>query len=71
MPSFVMDKSTTYITAGLGYRYQSFYADLAYVNRNRSALSPPYPANDYTAMPTQSKISNTDNQLVVSLGIKF
>lgn len=71
MPSFVMDKATTYITAGLGYRYQSFYADMAYVNRNRSALYQPYTANDYTALPVQSQISNTDNQLVVSLGIKF
>ncbi|MBO4945275.1 MAG: outer membrane protein transport protein [Muribaculaceae bacterium] len=70
MPSFSMDKSTTYITAGIGYRYQSFYADLAYVNKNQKAIYQPYTANAYTDT-WQSKVSNLDNQLVVSLGVKF
>lgn len=71
MPSFTMDNSTSYITAGLGYRYQAFYADLAYVNRHRTSVFQPYTANDFTDLPTQSKVTNNDNQLVVSIGFKF
>ncbi len=70
-PSFTMDRDTRYITCGIGYRYQSFYADMAYVNRYRQSEFQPYTANDYTPLPVQSKIDNTDSELVLSLGFKF
>ncbi len=39
MPSYTMDKATTYLTCGLGYRYQSFYIDAAYVYKKTRKLN--------------------------------
>lgn len=40
-PAYTFDTSTRYITLGLGYRYQGFYVDLAYVNRYRESTYHP------------------------------
>ena len=37
LPSYTFDKTTQYITCGLGYRYKNFYADAAYVHRSRKS----------------------------------
>lgn len=76
-PSYEFDNSTNYISCGLGYRYQSFYADLAYVYRNRKsewhAFSPSI-GDSYSGSLSGgpvAKVSSTDNQLVLSLGFRF
>lgn len=70
-PQFSLDNSTSYITAGLGYRYQSFYADLAYVNKRYSSEFYPYTSNSYTGITDKTTVTNSNNNIVVSLGFKF
>ncbi len=74
---------TQLYTAGLGYRYNSFYLDLAYVHQTRDshwqAFSsfPCISGNDGYEVPVgapappRAKVSDTRNQLVLSLGFKF
>lgn len=75
-PAYILEKSTQYITCGLGYRYKNFYADLAYVHKQKDAeyhvFSPylSYPANAYVESPT-SKLTFRNNRVVVSLGVRF
>lgn len=77
--SYETDDNTQHITFGIGYRYKKFYTDLAFVHRNRQtdykAYSPVYyyDANYNLAcdFPPTAHISNRDNQIVWSLGIRF
>lgn len=72
-PSYRFDNSTNYITCGLGYRYQHIYVDLAYVYKQMSseyhAYTPDTGANPL--LSPQSKISFTNNQIVLSAGYRF
>lgn len=70
MPAFTMDKSTTYLTCGLGYRYQSFYIDAAYIHKSMKADYRPYTPNDYTST-WLSEITTNNSQLVLTLGLRF
>lgn len=72
--SYTLDDNIQYITAGTGYRYKAFYADFAFVHKKRSseyyAFSPDL--NDgYSVMPPKSKIKDSNNELVFTLGFKF
>ena len=78
-PAYIFDKSTQYITAGIGYRYKNFYADMAYVNKKRESeyhAFTPYTSVDESgnianvASPT-AKLTANSNKIVVSLGIRF
>lgn len=65
--SYTTDNTIQRYTAGIGYRYKSFYADLAYVRTNRQS--------DYlgffdNAAPT-STIKDKNNEVAVSIGFKF
>lgn len=72
IPSYTMDNSAQYITCGLGYRFQNFYADLAYVHKNRnSTFSAFTPSNFSGATPYDAKLTQTDNSFVISMGVKF
>lgn len=72
-PSYEFDNTTDYITAGLGYRYKHFYLDAAYVNRRKTsewhAFSPDIEVP--SASGAQAKLTNYDNQIVLSLGFRF
>lgn len=72
-PSYRFDNDTNYITAGLGYRNKHFYADLAYVYKNMSSEYHAFtPDPENLSMPSpQSKISLTNNQVVLTLGYRF
>lgn len=70
-PSYTFDDETYYITCGLGYRYQNFYADAAYVYRHQSSRWHAYTPNDYTALPPTSDLSASNSQIVFSLGFRF
>lgn len=75
IPSFTFDKSTQYITGGLGYRYKGFYTDLAYVHKMRESeykAFSQYDAvyNQSTLAPT-SKVKDNNNQIVWSIGYRF
>lgn len=72
-PSYQLDNTTDYVTAGIGYHYKHFYLDAAYVYRHQSAdwhaftVDPDYPLDN----GAQAKMTNVNNQVVVSLGFKF
>lgn len=71
IPSYTLDNKTQYITCGIGYRYQNFYADAAYVNKHKSSTFHPWTPNSYTATPPSSEVSNNVNSLVLSIGFRF
>ena len=69
MPAYVFDKSTQYITGGVGYRNKRFYTDLAYVHKKK--------ASEYKAFAPTSRgvqcanITDNNNQIVWSIGYRF
>lgn len=71
-PGYLLDESTNYITAGLGYRVKGFYADLAYVYKTQKATY-----HGFTDDPAslirgpQADMTFNSNQVVLSLGYKF
>ncbi len=78
-PAYTLTDQTYCVTAGLGYRYHGFYADLAYVYRNKeskwngfsSVMVNSYTEDyEYTGAPT-AKLTDVSNHLVLSVGYKF
>lgn len=73
MPNYKMDNSTNYLTCGLGYNFNVFYIDAAYVYKHQSSVYHAYtsdPMNPQIPSPT-SKIGLSNNQIILSLGVKF
>lgn len=73
LPNYTFDDDSYYISFGVGYRYQKFYADLGYQFRHRTAQYHAYtpdPANPGIPSP-QSKLSLENNNIVLSMGFKF
>lgn len=73
MPNYKMDNSTNYITCGLGYNFNHFYIDAAYVHKRMSSeyhAYTPDPANPQIPSPT-AKINLFNNQIILSAGVKF
>lgn len=66
-PSFRMDSSTNYVTCGIGYRYQMFYIDAAYVYRNHKSTLYAWSSPE---SPT-AKISDHDSNIVITAGLRF
>ncbi|MCM1255842.1 MAG: outer membrane protein transport protein [Duncaniella sp.] len=77
LPSFTLDKTTQYITCGLGYRYKNFYADAAFVHRTRHGKYQPFTNYNENAEPYHlviaptAEISDNDNSLVFTVGFRF
>lgn len=74
-PAYAFDNTTQYITCGLGYRYKGFYADMAYVHKNRESTYHPFsPTVDGSVVLDKSpsvKVKDNNNSLVFSVGYKF
>lgn len=72
-PTYQLDNTTDYVTCGLGYRYKHFYIDAAYVYRHQSADWHAFtPDPDFTIdSGAQASMTNTNNQIVLSMGFKF
>ena len=76
-PAYTLNRSTNYVSCGLGYKYKNVYADLAYVYRHRESDYHAY--TDYNENTTPHyliqapKASLTDNnsQIVLTLGLRF
>lgn len=66
IPSLVMEESTNLVSVGLGWRYQMFYIDGAYVYRHRSSTFYPWASSQATA-----KLSDRNSTIVLSAGLKF
>lgn len=73
MPNYRMDNSTNYITCGLGYNFDNFYIDGAYVYKTMSSeyhAYTPDPLHPEIPSPT-SKLTFSNNQIILSAGVKF
>ncbi len=73
MPNYKMDNTTNYITCGLGYNFNSFYIDGAFVHKRMTSeyhAYTPDPANPQIPSPT-SKLTFSNNQIVLSAGVRF
>ncbi|MCM1021924.1 MAG: outer membrane protein transport protein [Muribaculum sp.] len=76
IPSYTLNKSTQYVTVGAGYRFnQHFYADFAYVNRQRKstfhAYSPVIVGQALDQASPSAAVSARDNEFVLTVGYKF
>ena len=72
--AYVFNKTTQYITFGLGYRFGQFYLDAAYAYRNRQAQYTAFSVPDWMeddVDPLTAKVKQYDNNLVLTLGYKF
>jgi hypothetical protein len=73
-PSYFYDKTTQHITAGLGYRYKAFYADLAYVHQYRKgnfhSFSPVQYADGFEP-GNVAEIDTHNNRVSLTLGVRF
>lgn len=70
---YTFNNSTQYITCGLGYRWNNFYTDLAYMHKRIGATYHAYtpdPASPQYPSP-QSDMTFSSNQLVLSCGVRF
>lgn len=73
-PAFTFNKTTQYITCGLGYKFGSFYIDAAYAYRKRSSVYQPFTSftDEYgLAVIPQANMNQNDNNLVLSIGYRF
>lgn len=72
MTDYSFDDATNYITAGIGYRVNGFYADLAYVYKhNKSTWHAFADDPESTIRSPHASMSMTSNQFILSLGYKF
>lgn len=69
-PSYVLNKDINAISLGLGYRYQAFYVDAAYVYRKKTSTYHAYTDYNGVKAPT-ADLTETDNNIVLSVGFKF
>jgi len=76
-PSYTLDRTTNYVTCGLGYKYKNFYADMAYVYRHRKsdyhAFSDYNETIDphYLVQAPKAEITDNNSQIVLTLGFRF
>ncbi len=74
LPNYRVDNGTNYISCGLGYRYQQFYVDMAYVYKNMKSTYHAFTPDVYegTSIPSpQSSISFNNSQIVLTAGFRF
>ncbi len=74
-PAYSFDNTTQYYTCGMGYKYKSFYTDLALVHKYRQSeyhpFSPVVNNGSIVENAPIAKIHDHNNQIVWSMGIRF
>jgi hypothetical protein len=70
-PSYRLDKTTQNVSLGLGYRYQQFYIDAAYVYRNRESKFCAYTNYNGGGEAPTAKLTEDVHSIVFSAGFKF
>ena len=73
-PAYQYDNTVQNITCGAGYRYKSFYADLAYVHKIRESVYNAFsPINDdFGYEPNVSAdVKDNNNRISLTLGVRF
>lgn len=69
-PSYTFNKTVNQFSVGLGYRYQQWYIDAAYVYRKRDGEYHAFTNFDGYTAPT-GHINDSNSSLVLSTGFKF
>ena len=73
-PAYQYDNAVHNITGGLGYRYKSFYTDLAYVHKIRQSVYNAFsPINDQFGYEPNVSADVTDhnNRISLTMGVRF
>ena len=73
-PAYQYDNAVHHITCGVGYRYKSFYTDLAYVHKLRNSVYNAFsPINDdFGYEPNVSAdVTDHNNRISLTLGMRF
>jgi len=76
-PEYFQNNSTNYLTAGFGYREANWYIDVAYMNKILDETFYAYNTNEVVRLnPNLSAVNpanvkTTNNNIVVTLGLKF
>lgn len=68
--SAVVDGTRTFITGGLGYRFEEYYVDVAFVNQTYNSQYIPYSLNNSDLNPIVENKHNI-NSVVLTFGTKF
>lgn len=73
---YFLHNGTRYLTAGFGYHENSWYIDLAYMNKLTKEKFYPYNsirANEMVDCPIgePAEVKTINNNLVITLGLKF
>jgi long-subunit fatty acid transport protein len=73
-PTYQYDNGVHYFTGGIGYRYKSFYTDLAYVHKMRNsvynAFSPINDEEEYV-YNVSADVKDHNNRVSLTLGVRF
>lgn len=69
-PAYSLNRTSNAISLGLGYHYQAFYADAAYVYRKKKSTYCPFTSYSGVKAPT-ADLTEIDNSIVLSVGFKF
>lgn len=69
---YTVNDRTYYISGGIGFHSNGYYADFAYVYKNRRSSWHPYPVDiDYPDNCPSVNVTNANHQIVLTLGYKF
>ncbi len=69
-PAYTLNRQSQALSAGVGYRYQAFYIDAAYVHTNRKSTYNAFTSYQGLQSPT-ADLTETNNSAVISVGFKF
>ena len=69
-PSFSLDKTANYFSAGLGYKFGNFYADATYVHKTAKSTLHPYTSYGSVDAP-YFNVTENNNSVVLSIGFRF
>ena len=67
--SYNFDKNIQHVTCGMGYRHNNFYADVAYVYRNRDSQFYAFSPDEY--MSPNAPVEDKNHSVALSLGFRF
>lgn len=74
-PSYSVNDNTQYVTCGLGYKFNGFYFDLAYVHKHRAstlnAFTPFVDYDDVWTVAPSARLTDNSSQIVATIGYRF
>lgn len=69
-PAYTLNRDVNSFSLGLGYHYQAFYADAAYVYRNKKSTYYAFTPYQGVSSP-KADLTEVTNSIVLSVGFKF